>query len=1203
MPWQWALRSRPALRKIIIAGAAVVILYTVFGFLVLPAILQSVLPKTLSEALHRHASVRQIRVNPFVLSVTVRGLKISERDNASDWVTAGEIYANLQLASLVRGGPVVREVRVDRPYVRLARRADGSYNFSDLLEENEKKPKKESAPLKYSFNNILVTGGSVDFEDGPRHTEHRIREIRIAVPFVSNLKYYVDRYVRPSFSAVVNGDNVSLSGRTKPFEKSLDTVFDIAFRGLDLPHYLAYLPFRRHYDVPSALLDMNVAVSFSESADGPPTVRVEGIAGLRDVRITGSDGSPMIHLPSVQASIAPANLGERRFRLASLQVTNPEVDVVLDKNRKLNLLSLMPQQDKATTDEDRRLKDPPPGENGAVFTADAIRVEGGTIRFLDASRGTPFRTTLGGLSVAVDGLTTEKGKAAKTSLSFSTEAGERFSQEGTLELSPLASDGSVSLGKIVLGKYAPYYRDAVLFDLKGGTLDLRTGYHFLQGADGEQVRITGLACDVGGLRLRRRGEEDDFLKVPELSVKDADLDLGKREVGVGEFAARKGTVVARREADGALNLQQLVPRRDAATPSAREAASARANDGGGKPTPWTVTLKRVAVDGFSMRFADRSTDPAVEATLDRFRLRANNLSTARNRKGTFSLSTSLNRTGTVSFSGDLGLEPLSVHAKVRADSLPLGFAQPYYAQRVRIVLTAGTVSVDGSLSMGARPGEALGGEYRGELFVRSFASVDKERSEDFLKFETLHFGGVQAGWNPNSLAVQEIALSDFYSRIIVNPDGSLNVQGIVAKTSDNGATAAVPPASAPDNAIREAAVPVRIDALTLQGGNVNFSDHYIRPHYSANLTELGGRVSGLSSEPGVLADVDLRGSLGKAAPLEIKGKINPLADNLYVDLQTSFKDIDLSPMTPYAERYAGYGIEKGKLTLALKYHIEKGKLDADNKVFLDQFTFGSAVDSPQATKLPVRLAVALLKDRNGEIRLDIPVTGELHDPRFSIWGVVWRVVRNLLVKAATAPFALLGAIFGGGGEQLSHLEFAAGLATISDAGTAKLANLAKILKDRPGLTLEVEGHVDVEEDREALRELRFRRKVAAAKAQELAKAGLPVPPLDNVHVAPQEYAKYLALAYKKETFPKPRNFLGIAKTLPAPEMEKLMMANIRITDGNLRRLAEERAAAARDWLIGAGGVAPGRVFLVEGKTLAPEKKESLPARRVDFRIR
>ena len=277
--------------------------------------------------------------------------------------------------------------------------------------------------------------------------------------------------------------------------------------------------------------------------------------------------------------------------------------------------------------------------------------------------------------------------------------------------------------------------------------------------------------------------------------------------------------------------------------------------------------------------------------------------------------------------------------------------------------------------------------------------------------------------------------------------------------------------------------------------------------------------------------------------------------------------MDLSPLTPYSGRYAGYEIEKGKLSLNLSYRIEKRKLDAQNKVFIDQFTFGDPVESPHATKLPVRLAVSLLKDRKGEIHLDLPVTGQIDDPKFSVWRIVWKIIGNLLVKAATSPFALIGAMFGGG-EELSYLEFDPGLSDIPAAGAGKLRNLAKALYERPALKLEIEGHADLERDPEALRQVAVpaqgrgaegegagEGRAAGARRRQRARRSGGVP------------EKYLALAYKEEKFPKPRNFIGMAKELPAPEMEKLMMTHIQVTDGDLRQLAVERAARVRDALV------------------------------------
>jgi len=1214
MKWLEHHRSKPNVRKGLIAVGGAFLFYVLFGFLALPPIFKSVLSKTLSETLHRKVEIRDIRVNPLELSISVRGFTISERDAPGTWVSAEEIFANLQLASVIRGGPVLSEVRLSRPYVNIVRHPDGSYNFTDLIEDSKKRQKDRSSPIKYSLNNIQVVGGSIDFDDGPRKTRHEIRGIQVGIPFLSNLRYYVNRYVQPSFSAVVNGKQISLNGKTKPFSESLETTFDVKISDLDVPHYLEYVPLERDYEIPSAFLDVNAVILFTQHKDRPPTLSAQGDVTLREIRITGKDESPMIHFPMVKAVIYPSDLAARDFHLTSLEVRDPEINVSMDRIGKLNLLSLLPEKQKVNEEEEKGETIPQkeePLKKEEKFTVDSIRLTGGKVRFADASHGSPFKTALGDVRIDVNGLGTAKGTKADALVSFSTEAGEAVEVKGSLSLSPLGSEGTASLAKVVLKKYAPYYGDAVRFDIDHGSLDARSGYRFARGEGGPDFRLSGLEASVSDLRLRKREEKEEFLVIPGFSLKEGELDLGKKEITIGQVSTAKGSVSVRRSPGGETNVTRLLP---AGVQSTGPAGAIRARMGPDeeKPAekPWGITIKETIVDRYSVSFRDRTTDPPVEIDLDRLRLKVENIATDGKQHGKFSFATGYNRQGSVSLGGTFTVDPPSMNARLRAKALPIGPMQPYYAEKVKILLTGGLISAQGNVSVDAPKGKPVRAGFRGEVSVNDFSSLDKDLEEDFLKFSSLNFGGVEVGYQPTSVAIREISLTDFYSRIIVHPDGTLNVQGIVAKEGagrDNAApvpaSAAVPAKTAPaDNAVQAPEVPVRIDTVTLQGGKVDFSDHYIKPNYSASLVEMGGRVSGLSSEETLLADIDLRGKLENSSPLEIVGKINPLAKDLFLDLRVDFRDMDLSPLSPYTGRYAGYGIEKGKLTLNLKYHIEKRKLDSENKVFLDQFTFGEAVDSPDATKLPVRLAVALLKDRSGEIHLDLPVTGSIDDPKFSIWGVVWKIVGNLLVKAATSPFALLGAMFGGG-EQLSYLEFPPGTADIPATEDGKIGSLAKALHDRPGLKLEIEGHVDMEKDREGMRQQIFRRKVATQKLVDLAKTGQPAPALDNVRVETAEYPKYLARAYKMEKFPKPRNIIGMAKDLPAPEMEKLMLTHIQVTDDNLRQLAMDRASRVRDRLVASGMVEAERVFLVAPKTLSPERKEKQRDSRVDFRIK
>jgi outer membrane protein OmpA-like peptidoglycan-associated protein len=311
----------------------------------------------------------------------------------------------------------------------------------------------------------------------------------------------------------------------------------------------------------------------------------------------------------------------------------------------------------------------------------------------------------------------------------------------------------------------------------------------------------------------------------------------------------------------------------------------------------------------------------------------------------------------------------------------------------------------------------------------------------------------------------------------------------------------------------------------------------------------------------------------------------------------------MSPFTPYSVKYVGYGIEKGKLSFNVKYKLENRKLEAQNQIILNQLTFGERVESPTATKLPVLLAVALLKDRNGVIDVNLPVSGSLDDPQFSVGGIVLRLVINMITRAVTAPFTLIASMFGSGGsgEELSFVEFDYGSAALSGAAEAKIKTLATAMNNRPALKLEISARVDPVNDMEGLRKLTLERKLKAQKLKELARRGAAPASVDEVQIGAEEYERYLKAAYGVETFPKPRNVIGLAKDLPRAEMEALMLKHIQLSDDDLRDLAQRRADTVRDRLFSTGQIGSDRVFMVAAKTGAADGKAK--SSRVDFSLR
>ena len=971
MPTPKNVKTLSRSKKIVLSIVILVAGYTVIGFLILPPILKSVLAKKLSENFHRQTTIQDIDLNPYALSLSIEGLKVREPEGSETFVSLDRLYVNMQVMSAFARAVVVRELRIEKPYVNLIRHGENRYNFSDLLTdkgEQDKKEKGGSTPIRFSLNNIQLLDGAIHVLDEPKEKEHKITDINIGLPLISNLPYNVGRFVQPLFAAKFNETTISLEGRAKPFAESHQTILDIDLKGINIPYYLAYVPVKLDFKMLKGFLDLKGTISYTAQPKAKPTLSLAGDLAIRTVDIVDAEDRPMLKVPMLGVSINSAAPLAGKIHLSKVVIESPEVTVQRDEAGNINLAKLVPDQKSETSA-------PESESEGTVLSiaVDDFQITGGQVAFFDFPENKPFKSTLHPVNATVRHFSNAKGELSAFDFSLETEAGESLTLGGEFSVNPLRAEGELELQSVSVAKYGPYIPD-----------------------------------------------------------------------------------------------------------------------------------------------------------------------------------------------------------------------------RVQLTVTDGKFSTGGHFSLSALEEGGITSTYKGQVVLSDLACVDKLHTEDLVKWRALRLDDMDIGFNPSYVNIGEISLNELFAHLIVNGDGKLNLQTIVAQKKEEE-----PAASEEEGTTVQS---IKIGKVSLKGGRVNFLDKSIKPSYSAKLTDLEGSVTGLTSEGAKTADVLFRGKLDNQAPLEIKGKINPLGKDLFVDLKVAFKNIELSPMTPYSGKYVGRTIGKGKLSLTLDYLIDKKKLDSQNNFFIDQLTFGDKVESPEATNLPVALGVALLKNRKGEIDLDVPVSGSLDDPEFKVGKIVLKTIMNLLVKAATSPFALLGAVVGGG-EELSVLEFDEGRSVISPETQKKLDTLIDALYERPSLKLDIEGHADVEKDRDGLREYLFHEKLQAQKLKHLMKKGSPAVPVDEVQIGPDEYEEYLEKAYKAESFDKQKNFLGFTKKLPVPEMERLIREHIVVSDDDLRLLAVERAKAVERYLLESKKIEPQRLFLIEPKSLAPERKEGIKDSRVDLRIK
>jgi uncharacterized protein involved in outer membrane biogenesis len=604
--------------------------------------------------------------------------------------------------------------------------------------------------------------------------------------------------------------------------------------------------------------------------------------------------------------------------------------------------------------------------------------------------------------------------------------------------------------------------------------------------------------------------------------------------------------------------------------------------------------------------------------------------------------------GRFDYKGTVVLKPVSAEGRLEAVSIPAHAFKAYYADALNIDIRRAFATYRGTVKYAATAAGMslkLAGDTALEDFRANSATLTQSpgaaRGNQLLSWKTLSLRGLQVAKAPStplSVDVRNTTLTDFFARVIVDPTGRLNLQDL-AKKPGQASAAAETPASAEvrtrrslggtrtTTAVRPAArssgppVPAELmvgggpalaasapvapaapaadsaDAgpapvidfgpMSLVNGRIDFTDLFVKPNYSADLSELTGKLSAFSSKPRgdkpALADLELRGKAQQTASLEITGKLNPLAKPLELDITAKMKDLDLPPLSPYSVRYAGHGIERGKLSMDVNYKIAPdGRLSATNKLVLNQLQFGEQVEGAPAS-LPVRLAVALLADRNGVIDVDFPISGSLNDPQFSIGPLIFKAIVNLIVKAVTAPFSLLTGGLGGGGGDSSVIAFAPGSAELSPAAKESLDKVAKALTDRPALQMTVVGTSSLDQEHDAYQRQRLRQMAQAEKRRAAVRGNQ-----DAAQVAPltdAEYPEYLAAVYKRSEVKKPRNMIGLAKDLSTKEMEDLLLPTIPVDEESIRQLAVERGAAVRDYLL-AQKLPSERLFLGAVRTKA-----------------
>ncbi|PAV47988.1 hypothetical protein CK486_09720 [Pseudomonas sp. HAR-UPW-AIA-41] len=877
------------------------------------------------------------------------------------------------------------------------------------------------------------------------------------------------------------------------------------------------------------------------------------------------------------------------LHLASVELNKPHTELLFAKDGTLNLTQLFKlPASQGKTEE--------PAAEPFPLRLDHFALNGGSLHFKDERPTEAIEFTYDSLDLSLHKLSTLPDDNADLTLMATGPNGGKLEWQGEFSLSPLASTGSLKLSDAKLKAFWPYVRDAVPLDLQEGTLSASTNYQFslLQGT---ALKLEQLAVSLAPFAIQSP-EQKPLLKLERLDISNSSLDLAQKQVIIGQIRSQNLEAWAAREKDGQLDWQKLLatPAKPAASeePSASPAEPAitattalatttptpaagetKANDQAtaapaepGTDKPWQITLVDTQLRGYRAHLEDRVPERAVKLDVGPLDLDLQNFVSSGDQPFQLKLDSGLGKQGKLSAAGQVLLQPLGAQLQVTTKDIDLRLAQAYLQPFVRLELRSGLLGSD--LKVDLKSAAPLVFSVAGSAEVHQLHTLDTLKNRDFLKWQRLQLDGLQYV-HGDQLRIEKIRLQQPYARFIINEDLTTNVNELLIPQP------ASPAPSAPGKPLG-----IHIGGIAIADGSANFADFSLSPNFATAIQRLEGHIGTIDSRSPKAAAVDIKGRVDRYAPVSIKGALNPFAPLDKLDIATSFQHVELTTLTPYSGKFAGYRIKKGRLNLDLHYRIEKGQLNADNKLVLEQLQLGEQVDSKDAVDLPIRLAVALLKDSEGKISIELPVSGDLNNPEFSVMPIVWQTLRNLVVRAVQAPFNFIAGLVGGEQADLSQVSFAPGSDSLDKQATGTLETLAKALQERPALRLDVEGVSAKANDGPLLASQRLQEEYQSNYYRMLQRSGDKVPASPSELEVPDGIKPSLLegiyRARLKQQPPTEWKELGDAER--SARLEQAVLANWQGSELLLRQLAQDRARSIKDFLV-SQGLADERIFLLD----------------------
>ena len=902
----------------------------------------------------------------------------------------------------------------------------------------------------------------------------------------------------------------------------------------------------------------------------------------------GETDQPQLGFERLYLNLEWSSLWRRALQIEDIELVQLHTEVVFDKNGVLNLTQLF---DLPTNEEQPEEAEQEP----FALRIGRLQLVEGSVHFADQRPDEPIDFLLDSLNFELLNFATRSDDAADAVLIATGPNGARVDWTGQVNLSPISSSGQLKISNLLLKDFWAYAHDAVPLRLQEGRLSFASDYR-LDLAQSTELQLSNLNAQLAPLKLDTP-DGQPLVRLESLEISKTSLDLARQQVVIGELRSRALETWVAREPDGELNWLKLLapsttveasPNPDRAE-SVEAAPSSTTDDGtAADKSTWQVLLRDAQLRDYRIHLNDRVPEEDVALELGPLNLDVSDFDSLGTSPFNLDLNTAVGSRGVLQAVGQLQLQPATGRLKISTQDIDLRIAQAYLTPLVHLELRSGMLASQLELELTGT--EPLAFNLGGAAEITQLHTLDTIKNRDFVKWQRLKLDGLKYQ-HPQQLQVEHVELSQPYARFIINPDLTTNINDLLVDKSTPDDSDAASPAT-------EQAEPmaIRIGGIAIDDGSANFSDLSLRPPFITAVQELKGQIGTIDNRAQQPATVDVEGKVDRYAPVSIKGNLTPFDPLQSLDIATRFRQVELTTLSPYSGKFAGYRIRKGRLDLDLHYRIQQGQLNAENKVVLQQLQLGEKVDSPEAVDLPVRLAVALLKDTHGTISLELPVQGNLNNPQFSVMPIVWQTLRNLVARAVQAPFKFLAGLAGGEQNDLSQVLFAPGSSELDEQARGNLTTLARALQERPVLRLEVEGQSSPQADGPLMAEQWLQHEFQETWYKVLQRRGDKVPAdAAQLEIGEEEKAAMLEGIYRSRLGQQPpAQWSELDEQERSKRMRDAAVASRADSTALLRSLSRARAASIKDYLVDQTGLDDSRVYLLDTGITQTEEAGRIP---------